>query len=135
VQAAQTIKELSDANSLLSVTIQGSQSQGSRRFIISTPCGQPDIPAGHWTQASIAYNVQMGKRVLLKDSWWVLLEGIKPEGEVYTLLHENAVPNIPYCLLACNAPMGGVWPDVGKGVQLLGKSTGSYGKPETTRVH
>jgi len=49
VQAARTIKELSEANSLLSVTIQGSQPQGSHRFIISTPCGQPDIPAGCWT--------------------------------------------------------------------------------------
>jgi len=48
-QAARTIKELSEANSLLSVTIQGSQPQGSHRFIISTPCGQPDIPAGRWT--------------------------------------------------------------------------------------
>src|SRR5712672_1897288 len=34
----------------------------------------------------------------------------------------------------CNAPTGGVWPDVGEGVRLLGKSTGSYGKPETTRM-
>src|SRR5882672_8397767 len=31
----------------------------------------------------------------------------------------------------CNAPTGGVRPDVGEGVRLLGKSTGSYGKPET----
>src|SRR5712672_4818380 len=34
----------------------------------------------------------------------------------------------------CNAPTGGVRPDVGEGVRLLGKLTGSYGKPETTRV-
>ena len=33
----------------------------------------------------------------------------------------------------CNAPMGGVWPDVGEGVRLLGKSMGSYGEPVTTR--
>ena len=32
-----------------------------------------------------------------------------------------------------NTPMSGVWPDVGEGVRLLGKSTGSYGEPETTR--
>jgi len=45
-------------------------------------------------------------------------------------------PNIHKCILAqtCNAPMGGVRPDVGEGVRLLGKSMGSYGKPETTRV-
>src|SRR5712672_381230 len=36
--------------------------------------------------------------------------------------------------IVCNAPTGGVRPDVGEGVQLLGKSTGSYGEPETTRV-
>src|SRR5712675_2009165 len=35
--------------------------------------------------------------------------------------------------ITCNAPTGGVRPDVGEGVRLLGKSTGSYGKPETTR--
>src|SRR5712672_2288576 len=34
----------------------------------------------------------------------------------------------------CNAPTGGVRPDVGEGIRLLGKLTGSYGKPETTRV-
>jgi len=34
----------------------------------------------------------------------------------------------------CNAPMGGVQPDIGEGVRLLGKSMGSYGKPETTRA-
>src|SRR5882757_6752368 len=34
----------------------------------------------------------------------------------------------------CNAPTGGVWPDIGEGVRLLGKLTGSYGEPETTRV-
>src|SRR5712672_19818 len=28
-----------------------------------------------------------------------LLEGIKPEGEVYALLRENTAPNIPYCSL------------------------------------
>src|SRR5712671_3828633 len=47
--------------------------------------------------------------------------------------------DVLYCQLInwlqqCNAPTGGVRPDVGKGVRLLGKSTGSYGKPETTRV-
>jgi len=34
----------------------------------------------------------------------------------------------------CNAPTGGVRPDVGEEVRLLGKSTGSYGEPETTGV-
>ena len=36
--------------------------------------------------------------------------------------------------LECNAPTGRVRPDVGEGVRLLGKLTGSYGEPETTRA-
>jgi len=45
--------------------------------------------------------------------------------------HYQSTPKGQY--VDCNAPMGGVWPDVGKGVQLLGELMGSYGEPETTR--
>ncbi len=49
---------------------------------------------------SFAYDKHNGHRVLLKDSWHVLLEGIKLEGEIYRLLHEKGVPNIPSYSLA-----------------------------------
>jgi len=45
------------------------------------------------------YDVQRNQRVFLKDSWWVLIDGIKPEGEVYDMLHKNQVPNVPCCSL------------------------------------
>src|SRR5712671_2535223 len=35
----------------------------------------------------------------------------------------------------CNAPTGVKGQTLAKGVRLLGKLTGSYGKPEITRVH
>jgi len=49
---------------------------------------------------SIAYDVQRERRVLLKDSWRVLIDDIKPEGVVYNMLHEKKVPNVPVCSLA-----------------------------------
>src|SRR5712672_4425550 len=33
----------------------------------------------------------------------------------------------------CNAPTGGVWPDVGEGGSTTRGVDGSYGEPETTR--
>ena len=53
-------------------------------------------------QPAVAYDVKMDKLVLLKDTWHLLLDGIEPEGQTYAHLHENKVPNIPHCLLACD---------------------------------
>src|SRR5712671_2675836 len=43
-----------------------------------------------------------------------------------------------YCIIRENLPVTLLWAEYGqtlaKEVRLLGKSTGSYGKPETTRV-
>lgn len=99
-QRARTVEELRQPKSLLSVTIQDSRSQESRRFIIGPPSVPADTPVGRRTRISIAYDVKMDKRVLLKDSWRVLLEGIKPEGEIYAVLHREKVPNITHCSLA-----------------------------------
>jgi hypothetical protein len=100
-QAARTIPELNHSEPLLSVNIQDSRSQESRRFIISrTTSVQNNIPVGRRTRISIAYDVKTAKRVLIKDSWRVLLEGIEPEGEIYAVLHREKVPNIAHCSLA-----------------------------------
>jgi len=60
----------------------------------------PNIPVGCCTHVSFTYDKHNGYQVLLKDSWHVLLEGIKPEGEIYCLLHKKGVPNIPSYSLA-----------------------------------
>jgi hypothetical protein len=85
--------------SLLVVTINNPQSAVSHCFVISKPCAQPDIPAGHWTQTSIAHDIGGKKCVLLKESWQILLENIEPKGVVYERLHHHSVPNIPDCFL------------------------------------
>ena len=92
--AQANVPELGKANNFLDVTIS------DQHFIIPSPESTPDIPVGRWTRASFAYDKHNGRRVLLKDSWRVLLEGIKPEGDIYRLLHEKRVPNIPSYTLA-----------------------------------
>jgi len=49
---------------------------------------------------SIAYDVERKKRILLKDSWRVLLDDISLEGEIYSYLHNQSVPYIPHCYQA-----------------------------------
>ena len=86
------------AKSLLVITMPDShQPQETNRYVVCGPSARPDIPAGRWTRASIAYDLRRKKHILLKDSWRVLLDGIMPEGDVYTLLHKYGVPNIPLC--------------------------------------
>jgi len=98
------IPEMKGVVSFLAVTI--SDQQSSRRYIIPSPKSQVDIPVGRWTRSSFALDTKEQRRVLLKDSWRVLLKDIEPEGELYRQLHKNGVCNIPSCLSA-----GDVGPD------------------------
>ena len=97
-QAAQAVLPSTDPGSFLCLTIPSpSQPQESYRYIVPTPCSRPDMLAGRWTRVSITYDVQRGKRVLLKDSWRILLDDFMAEGNVYEILHRAHVPNIPHC--------------------------------------
>jgi hypothetical protein len=96
-RAKDVVPELAEATACLAVTM--SHQGVTRRFIIPQPKVRPDVPVGRWTRSSIAFDVDRGRRVYLKDSWRIQLVGIAPEGEIYTKLHTNKVPNIPSCLL------------------------------------
>ena len=100
---ARELKELKGIASLISLSIPDSSSPHKlSRYIVAAPCSRPDVPVGRWTRVSIAYDVNRGKRVLLKDSWRVLLPDILPEGDIYRILHDHLVPNIPHCPLAAD---------------------------------
>jgi hypothetical protein len=94
--AQANVPKLWEANKFLDITIL------DQHFIIPSPESTPDIPVGCWTYASFTYDKHNhnGHQVLLKDSWHVLLESIKPEGDIYHLFHEKQVPNIPSYMLA-----------------------------------
>ena len=49
---------------------------------------------------SFAFDTRDQHRVLLKDSWHVLLKDIEAKGVLYRWLHENGVCNIPSYLSA-----------------------------------
>jgi hypothetical protein len=87
------VPELTNAKSFLLVTIEYEQTP--HRYIICSPEPRPDIPVGRWTRSSFAYDIQNRRRVLLKDSWRVILDNIEPEGEIYKWLRDGKVPNIP----------------------------------------
>jgi hypothetical protein len=123
-QNARKLPDLADAESLLAVTISDPGcSHESNRYVILPPSPRPDIPAGRWTRTSIAYDVRRDKRVLMKDSWRVILPDIIPEGEIYARLHQNEVPNIPRCSCAT---------DVGDDITHMSRThefVGKYGEP------
>jgi hypothetical protein len=94
------VPELKDVESFLAITMPDQDQQ--RRFIISSPECRPHILVGRWTRASIALDTKLRRRVLLKDSWRVLLEDIEPEGVLYDRFRDEGVCNVPSCLLACD---------------------------------
>lgn len=100
-RARSVVDELAKEDSLLLLAIpEPDGGPAPRRYVVSQPRAQPEVPTGRWTRASIAYDVQRNRRVLLKDSWRIAIDDIKPEGVVYNMLHENRVPNVPVCSVA-----------------------------------
>jgi hypothetical protein len=90
--ARATVDELKDVKRLVTVAIK------DHYYVIRAPFARREIPVGRWTRTSIAYDVQMKKRVFLKDSWRVALPGIDREGDIYHTLQQAKVPNVPLCL-------------------------------------
>jgi hypothetical protein len=92
-QVARTaVDELKQEKRLLTVAVQ------NQLYVICAPCAQPEVPVGRWTRTSVAYALQGGERVFLKDSWRIVHDDVIPEGEIYAMLHQKSVPNVPHCL-------------------------------------
>jgi len=60
-------------------------------FITPPPILALYAPPGHATCGFKAYDIATGQVVFLKDSWRIVLPGIKPEGLVYTKLNSANV--------------------------------------------
>lgn len=88
--------EASETLSTISMPNQGN-TQELCRYVVCTPVPDVRIPPGHSTCTSIIYNVLGKERVLLKDTWWVDIPDILPEGVVYGILHNNGIPNVSHC--------------------------------------
>jgi hypothetical protein len=68
-----------------------------KQFIISFPPKYTArSPFGRATRPMLAFDVEAGEIVFLKDYWRADVDGMKKEGEIYARLESNHVPNIPY---------------------------------------
>ena len=101
-------KEFHISQDLLIVTIplQGHKSECGK-YIIKPPVAQFYTPPGHATRTSIAYDIQRNHIIFFKDSWRVACDGIKKEGELYTILNCTCIHNVPHCSASG---------DIGKGI-------------------
>ncbi|KAG1798280.1 uncharacterized protein HD556DRAFT_1218120, partial [Suillus plorans] len=61
-------------------------------------------PVGCWTRTCPAFDLVNKKVVMFKDSWWVSLPDVLPEGETYKLLMSHKVSNITSCIAYHNVP-------------------------------
>ena len=57
-----------------------------------------ELPASHVTHGCPAYYVEEGLAVYLKDSWWIIADGIVSEGNTYTELNKKKVLHVSVCL-------------------------------------
>ncbi|KAG6379807.1 hypothetical protein JVT61DRAFT_10352 [Boletus reticuloceps] len=65
-----------------------------------SPIALPYSPPGRSTCGFVAYVLARKKKVYLKDTWQVDVVSIEQESEIYKLLHEKQVRNIPRCIAA-----------------------------------
>lgn len=73
------------------------------RYIVESPSSRRSIlPTGRSTQTSIAYDIQRKKRVFMKDSWRIVAADTTMEGQVYQMLNQGEVKNVPYCADFCD---------------------------------
>jgi hypothetical protein len=70
----------------------------SNHFVIEAPFATISPPTGRATRPFIAYDIFRKKRVFLKDSWRININDMPREGDSYTILHKERVPNIAECL-------------------------------------
>jgi hypothetical protein len=71
-------------------------------YIAAAPRVTPYTPPGRATRGFQAYDVLGAKLVYMKDSWRVDMPDILPEGEVYKMLEDKNVRNIPHCVSSGN---------------------------------
>ncbi|KIM81091.1 hypothetical protein PILCRDRAFT_9122 [Piloderma croceum F 1598] len=64
------------------------------RYVICAPKGGPYTPPGCAMHGFVAFDIERGRKVFVKDMWHVDLPGIEQEGETYKLLWDAQVRNI-----------------------------------------
>jgi Fungal protein kinase len=70
--------------------------EDEKQFVVSFPPKYTArSPFGRGTRPMLAFDIEKGNIVFLKDYWRADVDGMDKEGDVYALLKSNRVPNIP----------------------------------------
>ena len=66
-----------------------------KRIVVSFPPKHTArSPFGRATRPMLAFDIEMGEIIFLKDYWRADVDGMEKEGEIYALLESHRVPNI-----------------------------------------
>ena len=82
------------------MTVPALSLKSVQSYIVAVPKAGPYTPPGRATRGFVAFDLQRGRQVYLKDTWRVDLPGIEKEGETYRLMEEAQVLNISPCSAA-----------------------------------
>ncbi|KAG2103653.1 hypothetical protein BD769DRAFT_1676364 [Suillus cothurnatus] len=87
---------------MLKVAVPNVNDSGSITLIFPAPVpvGQP--PIGRCTRTCPAYDIGNDRVVMYKDSWWVAIANILPEGETYKILKKTMFPTLHHAVWACS---------------------------------
>ena len=70
--------------------------EDEKRFVVSFPQKYTArSPFGRATRPMLAFDMEKGTIVFLKDYWRADVNGMEKEGEIYAILESKDVPNIP----------------------------------------
>jgi hypothetical protein len=94
--AARDALQLDEKTPLVKLSIP--DADGVRYFVTSAPKATPNTPPGRATRGFKAYDVLQETVVFLKDSWRIDLPDLQAEGQVYRMLRDANVCNVPHCL-------------------------------------
>jgi hypothetical protein len=97
MKSADELKEWKDRLLVVSIPNGNGEDGGGMEYVVGPPSMSPWMLVGRWTRTSIGYDVLRKKKIFMKDSWRLVLEGVPKEGDVYSRFEKNEVKNVPRC--------------------------------------
>lgn len=90
---------------MFKVDVPNAEGSGSLTLVFPQPVTKSHSPVGRWMHACPAFDLVNKKLVMFKDSWWVSLPDVLPEGKTYRLLMLHNVSHIPKCIAFHDVPL------------------------------
>ncbi|KAG2094041.1 uncharacterized protein F5147DRAFT_585171 [Suillus discolor] len=96
---------LSATRCMLKVAVPDIDNTGSVTLVFPAPSPVGQSPIGRCTRACPAYDIDNDRVVMFKDSWWVAIADVLPEGETYKILKKTMFPTLHRALHVTTYPL------------------------------